>query len=303
MKKGKGLVIVIVILSILLLSSIGYILYDKLYVSEADTVQKDKDTISKQLVDSLYDSLVVGQGLKYGFYYDEKVTIDNIPDKVLLGFIASGYIEDNSISNYEAFLNTNKMKYFIVDDESEDYSEKYIETPKNYVVKSEVFLDLIKEKFNVDKNISLKDKTRLYNIFSKDFSFVIYNQDNNSYYLGYAPGAHDSPYVKREFVNYKENGNELYIYDKAIVCYGDYACYKSYPNISEKILINNMEELFSHEDEAKYDKYLDENDSWSIDKISKDFDVNTFKHTFKKASNGYYYWYSTEIDNSYNGSK
>ena len=39
--------------------------------------------------------------------------------------------------------------------------------------------------------------------------------------------------------------------------------------------------------------------SYNFDLIYKDFDseLNTYKHTFKKADNGNYYWYSSEIVN------
>ena len=44
-------------------------------------------------------------------------------------------------------------------------------------------------------------------------------------------------------------------------------------------------------------EYKEKDGTWNFEAIFEDFnnEINTFKHTFKKAENGNYYWYSSEV--------
>ncbi len=311
MKSKKSLVI-IVILSVLLLSLIGYVVYDKLYAKDNEIIEEEKEVISKQLVDSLYDNLLVGkyENKKFGFYYDKKVTIDDIPDNELLRFIATEYSIEKGL-RFNVYNNVHfdstKAKYYHYDDEEDKKVFDSDDSNSKSIVSKTELEKLIKEKFNVDRTINVKDGLTVY-LSPNTTQRAHYKASNKSFYFyDMKNDAINWSYVGRKFLNYKVSGDNLYIYDKAVVCCDYYGCAKSYTNYDDSDVIFNYDEeiLFNYNNQEEkmnnYVKNYNVEDSifeWDIDKIINDFDVNTFKHTFKKDSNGYYYWYSTEIDNN-----
>lgn len=111
--------------------------------------------------------------------------------------------------------------------------------------------------------------------------------DGNYYMIGYEGGGLGSTTIGYSRLEKAEqNEDYIYLYDKFLWQESlDYLVYdgtvKIYDSSDETNLIGEENEFLPKEDlNKRMDKYYDK--------------LNTYKHTFKKDSNGNYYWISTE---------
>ena len=312
-KSNKGFIITIVILSILLLGAVGYIAYDKFYLNdEKETVkeeQKTEEKLSEEEIKKLHGSLITSKVSKntWGFYYKDKLTIDNISSELLVKYAIINYINEKQINiNSDLVFERDKVLYNDRDDDGNlipaDKS-KY----ENQIISKKEIDNYIKEKFNTDKKITLKDKTEIPMGYMFGL-FAYYNINDDSFYL-YSPHRGGGLFeVANKFIEAKQEGDFIYIYDKAFVCAGDESgggCEKYFElerTYSNEIKLfdgptNSGKYFDKNQNEMKPNKEYLENGTWNFEAIFEDFDneINTFKHTFKKAENGNYYWYSSEV--------
>ena len=93
-KSNKGLIVLVVILSIALLGAIGYICYDKFMVKVEGPKQeepKQEEKLSEEEVAKLHDSLI-NHNNSYGFYFSEKTSIDEIDSKLFEETLNKNYL-------------------------------------------------------------------------------------------------------------------------------------------------------------------------------------------------------------------
>ena len=284
-KKGNtGLIVTIIVLIILLLGSIGYICYDKGVFDrligkekqiEEPKKEQEENKLSANDIDNLHESLIT-KDKEYGLYFNNKVTLESISADDFIPYIALNYASDNNIKYEGLFAYDADVDKDIV--KGTQYAKSEID---NYA----------KEKYNLSREITLSKEEDsnyvslwLYNNKKK----LVYDTINRAYY--FVPNGNDSGTVTvaSKLLKYEQNGDELSIYDKFVAC-GDY--------MEGKACSISMTDINNH-------KYFINSNSSNEKNINTDYVINnmieklnTFKHTFKKASDGKYYWYSSEIVN------
>lgn len=112
-------------------------------------------------------------------------------------------------------------------------------------------------------------------------------------------GGGDTPWEMStsEIISAEQKGNELYIYDKYVHIYGNasssnYDIYDSSDKslkIAENVSLNKIVNNASSSSGTYSSKAIINN----LETITNN-KIKTFKHTFKKNSDGTYYWYSSE---------
>ena len=313
-KKGNtGLIVLVVVLIILLLGSIGYICYDKgvfdsLLGKEKPVVEepKQEDKLSEEEVMKIHDSLVVKDS---DLYFEKNVSIDNISSDEIMPYLLMKYGIENGI-NFDTteespITNCGNNKLSLCKYVESDDGYKAVSVSKDSAVSiSKVDIDnMTKSLFNYNKVFELADYTN-YDGHDGD-SYFIYSKEDNKFYLIHSTQSGDCGTYssKTKMLKYEQNGNELYIYDKVIRCNGG-TCYKTKVfGDDNDIVLATVDRNFS----SKFKYTIDEKiASGSGDNFNINFDYifdkysnlfNTYKTTFKKANDGKYYWYSSEIVN------
>ncbi|MGM9879316.1 MAG: hypothetical protein ACI31R_04755 [Bacilli bacterium] len=315
-KTNKGLVVMVVILSIALIGAIGYICYDKFMVKE-DLKQEEtpkEEKLSEEEVKKLHESLISKSG-EHGFYYNRKVSIDEIPYNKFLQFAIADYLDENNIKfdldNSAVVCGDYSSEYYICDSETEKKVKESV-TDKMTISKDKITA-YIKERFNTDRNFVLDDEP-IGVTATNNALWVYYNSDKKEYY--FVVPHHGWPFSKiySKMLKYEQNKDEIVIYDKALIgtsCedYGFLCETMIYADPTDNYdnVIFSSGDLDTIKDKngkniPNGEKYVEFNEGQTIiheEAIFEDFDseLNTFKHTFKKASDGKYYWYSSEIVN------
>ena len=289
-KKGNtGLIVLVIFLTIALLGSIGYICYDKglfdnsLGKDKPGEELKSEEKLSEEEVIKLHDSLIT-KDKEYGLYFNSKVMLDNISADDFIPYVVLNYASDNNIK-YDALYgyNADVDKYIV---EGTQYEKSEIDKYAN-------------EEYNLNKELTLlKDENSdyasmwLYNSKKQ----LVYDTMNRVYYfvsVGYDSGTIT---VASKLLKYEQNSDELYIYDKFVAC-GDYmegkGCSLSMSDIDDN--------KYFIESDSRTGKVINIDDAKNI---NADYVINNminklkmYKHTFKKTSDGKYYWYSSEIVN------
>ena len=123
-----------------------------------------------------------------------------------------------------------------------------------------------------------------------------YHLDNNktTYYLGEVPKSGGGYQIYRQVSKVEENNNNLYIYDKAMVCLS--------PDWGRAICQNGIDVedtgdnvIFAKSTEEESKEFSSETMKYNTDYIFGNYNnVYNYKHTFKKV-NGNYYWVSSEV--------
>ena len=288
--KNTGLIITVIALVIVIFGLIGYISYDKLLSSKTNTNEEGNtksETIETKLteeeVKELHKNLVSVNKVK-GFYFKDKVTIDTVTPEQLLPYILLNYAKEKGIDDFTRDLQCHL--YQVNCEHGQPYSINKADID-NY----------IKSTFNTTRVFTINDSdTHMLGINTASY---VYDKDENKYYLGMIPGGTiDNFLIYTKFIKYEQENDNVYIYDNAFIASD--SCYLNSIDSSSPFLGVNgcysggaME--LSPEDQIKNEQaasYAKKKDSIFIDYESN---INTYKHTFKKASNGNYYWYSSEI--------
>lgn len=318
-KKGKGLIGLVVLLFIIVLGLVGYICYDKgVFDGLLGKEPSETNKISEEEVKKLHDSLIAKSD-QYGFYFNRKVSIDEMPAEYLLQFVIANYLDENNISydlnNYYMVCGDYSDEYYFCnyDDESENPKEINNDITKKMTISKDIIDSYIKQYFNTDRNVVFGDRISIQT--SKHLGLdVYYNSKKKEYYVVVPHRGGSSQNIGSKMLKYEQNGDELYIYDNAVICYIENGggCYNTiYLNYTESsndssLFYWNSTDNVRDKNDKKIDggtKYLGKwNESkrtydFNYDLIFEDFasEINTYKHTFKKGVDGKYYWYSSEI--------
>ena len=180
-------------------------------------------------------------------------------------------------------------------------------------ISKDVIDNYIKEKFGTDKDFVVDT----FHTQSSDNIGLggYYNSTKEEYYLTIPHHGGDTVRIYSKILNYEQNNDELIIYDKAFVAYSGesgMACDKVIKLKNESsntfdttlFMVTNSGKVLDKDrkDISDGDKYIDDENQNNLvneDAIFEDFDSDLykFKHIFKKADDGKYYWYSSEIVN------
>lgn len=309
-KSNKGLIVFVIILIILLLGTTGYICYDKgLFDSllgkekSVEKIKKEKK-ISEEEVMKLHNNLMIKDG---DLYSKSNINIDTISSSDLIPYVLIEYSKKNGINldneidviDCEEQYNDNKIHLCKYDDSKEDF----VSVPKDSVVsisKSDIDKE-IKLLFNTDRVFELTDYTEYYG--NQMVPVFVYSKDDNKFYLvNRGQGGDLGIYnANNKLLKFEQDENNIYIYDKVVRCMSS-ICYKTqaYGDNSDIVLMADERNGIS----ATVDSNILEKNTGTDLKINFNyiFDkygnlFNTYKTTFKKASDGNYYWYSSEIVN------
>jgi len=239
----------------------------------------NEDKIDINIVKELHNSLLT-ESHTHGLYPLNKVTINDANDKDLIIFNIKNYLIENNINYLKNNIENNPedyvMLYEINKTNFNDYMHKKYNTKTNYDLPIAADND---EGYNFENTIEL---------FSKDNQWTLMN----------IPKSGGNNYIEHKLLNYKAEGNELYIFDKMIACSesaGSSICSSIIADSNEGLVIDcssDSEGNLSASCPLKNDYTLAGLASYGLNQLSGK--LNTYKHTFKKNNEGYY-WYSTEV--------
>lgn len=283
-KSNKGLIILVIFLTIALLGSIGYICYDKgvfdsLLGKDKPVVAepKQEEKLSEEEVMKLHDSLIIGD-TEATLYFDKNVSVDSMTDE-LVEYLITKYGDEN---RWEVKLH----EYMSADNNSLDASDSGFD--KVAIVSKSTIESMLKDFTNITKTLDIKNGSS-YSYRAWSVKYVL-NED--AFNLSAATGGAEYGGLKSKMLKYEENGDNLYIYDKVVTCHVSqtFGCYNGNKNgyfitVQQDAKIKNDTDNYSNYNVVNYDYIFDKYG----DKLS------TYKTTFKKASDGKYYWYSSEI--------
>jgi hypothetical protein len=267
-KSNKGLIVLVIILLIIILVLGGYIVYDKVISNNKDvneeTIKDDEISLSDEEINNYLTYVplnVSGFAEEYGIdaYYGDKETISSINKEIAYG---NAYSLSEKTSLREEFDSSLEINTSLID---------------SCVTKTN-FNNEIKQLYNV--NLEVKK-------FEYDAG-TVYTTDNlYCYYVG--SGLLDSKHKVNKVLKTKVNDNELIIYEKAGFYQYVGEIIVTLTSKDSDVVYNVNLESYNYDDE----KGKEVAETYINDNIN---DFKTFKHTFKKNSDGNYYWYSTEVD-------
>lgn len=303
-KKPKGLIVLVVVLSILLCLSVGYICYDKFYTGNSDTTNtennnsnnnenKQEDIIlTEDEVKKLHDNLLVGD---YGLYFDKKMDINTVDKNYIISYAIMKYVSENNIElGYGFFHECGNGNVQFCNTENHTVSKESVVFVSKTAVDNEV-----KNMFNINSiNVKNRSKFEVPNSFA---NFVYFNEDNGFYFIDAIPGDGYITNYGDKMINYGQYGDELHIYSNHFGCnwYGGGYCVLSRNDSESKqddVVVAVDKELL--EDETVIgDKKIKTSDGFDFDYIFEKYGdkMDKYKTVFKKASDGKYYWFSSEL--------
>ncbi len=317
-KSNKGLIVLVIILIILLLSAISYICYDMgvfdslLGKDKSVEEPKKEEKLSEEEIMKLHDNLMIQDS---DLYLKNSVNIDTISSFDLISYVLIEYSKKNGI-NLDNEINVIDCGSASIADSKEEYDDnkihlcKYDDSKEDFVsVSKDSVVSIskndidreIKSLFNTDRSFEISDHTEYYG--NQADPVFVYSKDDNKFYLvNHQPlGEWEIYSANNKLLKFEQEDNKVYIYDKVVRCMG-FVCYKTqvYGDNSDIVLEakkrNGINVTFdSNILEKNTGKDLKINFEYIFDKYSNLF--NTYKTTFKKASDGNYYWYSSEIVN------
>jgi len=303
-KNNKKLIIIFSIICVLVAVISGYVTYSILEekynndesvdvgTNNSESINGSKIDVDFTYITELHDSLVIDN--VYGFYYAKKISITDNNESDLIGYGLSKYIEDNNIK-----LGSGE-KYF-----EDNVVEEFDGVVLAKISKTD-FNNYMHEKFNTDVNYDLPLSYGIGGHYGFEFfdrydgygnGFTSTENNWEVYYFGMGGSEQ---YLKNKIINYEAYENYIYIYDKMVYC----SAYTAYSGCQS--LINGLH--FDVIDCSQFDEDgntisscpLDE-EYPSLEELSEyafnnlNDKLNTFKHTFKKGTDGKYYWYSSEM--------
>ena len=250
--------------------------------TEVDSNQKETDNvksnvnlgnidINSELVQNLYSKILKSNDIAYNFegsfYKEEKTTLSNLTNKeILIATIQS--LPDKEFTSFKDIDKSISEKLGYYPNKSDESQYVHLNTLKIYSEKE--IIEHAKNIFGKDVNIeitSLNGCAHAYDFFDKK----LYSYD----YEGGGFGDLNSGYGE---IQYAIEDNEfIYIFDKFI--YKDEYNENYYKSSNTDIPLE-----VGNKNIASLEDYL----MYNIN------DLYLYKHTFKKAENGDYYWVSTE---------
>ena len=297
--------VLITIILLLGLCVIGFTIWYVLNYSKGTVVSEEKNKIEEikkanNLTDEqakAYSDLITLDG-SYGFYFDKKVSIDDISDFNMIIYALNNYVKENKISL------ENDLTCL-------DFDLDYCKNVTFPTVKSEKIESYIKNKFNTSREFELTPNNvpdqfidaEEFAIIGIHNGYCNYNFDKKTYSFGTLATGGMYRKIHTKLSKVEEDGDKLYFYDKAFVEEKGQG-YISLMTYLPSETSANDNEFFSYdvEDTKKYNEIkVTKKDGTNYYDIDVDYIFNkyndklsTYKHTFKKV-NGNYYWVSSEI--------
>jgi len=280
-KNNKGLIAIIIILTLCILGLVGYIIYDKALIKENNekktlstksttittTIKKEENL--EKIAQNLEKKLLTDDGTS-GLYYDY-ININDVNNAKFIVFNIKQYILENKI-NYSASM---------------DGCGVEINETNGYVISKDIINKYIQKKYNTTNNYDILESK--YIPFSTGGTeHVVSNGDN--YIIGCLAQSGGISKIFNKYQKIEQEKDRIYLYDNAISCHAemqDHYCTKEVDtNLYENVIFdanNSNTNIDTFEDMANhiFSNLLDK--------------TNTYKHTFIKSEDGSYYWHSTEI--------
>ena len=295
-KSNKGLIVLVVILSILLIGAVGYICYDKLMVKEepVNNDSKEIEKLSEEEVMKLHDSLVFEHE---SMFNNRSVDINSITADEIMPYVLKQYSVEKNI-DFQSDKNTiciseadNKINFF------DSISKKNIEKDNVFSVSKEEIDNYLKTLFNTDRVFEI-DNFSYFGFGDGNRNIYFYSKDDNKFYLGIScQGDAFTMDINSKFLNFEQDNDIVEIYSKVIKCLGGVVC--SNTGKAEGKYVSSKDFSYQNDEGFVQDTEFNKDSSINYDYLYEKYgDVfNTYKTTFKKADDGKYYWYSTEIVN------
>lgn len=238
------------------------------------TEQEGDGLNQTELVKSLHKSLITNDNF-FGFYFKDKTTIETISDDAMMLYVLSNMVKEKNI---------NDMLY------NDDFVTF---NPNAKVATQSEINDYVKKQFNTNREFKLKiSQLESIGLVLNGVTVCILS---DGYYCGEVgmSGERIGTYSELEKYEISKDNKYIYIYDKAIIYnegVGDgislyatnYSVVENYYSSENQINLPGTE---NYDPNKTIEQYFNKYES----------KLNTFKHTFKKASDGKYYWYSSEI--------
>lgn len=284
-KSNKGLIVLVVILILIILGLAGYICYDKFYLKEGPTKTVEEKQIAKlseSEIKELNDTLIVNN---FDLYLSKNIDFNSIDSTDLLSYVFANYVKLNNIDV--------SLKTVLANNTS--CGEAGIKSNNVVSVAKDEIDKLVVDIFGVEKEMLLNEEDMYFNNGGVFFKYV--KNDNKFYLISLCAGDAFEQSSYQKMTKYEQNNDEVYIYDKVVKCGASFVCSKngkpegSY--VSSRDLSYTGDKGFIHDAEFNKDDTIDY--EYLLEKYGDIF--NTYKTTFKKASDGKYYWYSSEIVN------
>lgn len=288
-KNSKGIIILVILLLLAVIGLSGYIVYDKVLSKDSDkkevtkTEEKEevKDITDTELVKELHSTLITKDNYN-GLYFSNKVSISDTNNKKLITFNLKKYKEDNNLEyskNVKYSENNSELGFLNLSVKKTDFN-KYMQN--KYNVNYEYNLADINSN-NVTESSGLGGCVSLF-VDSENYKFVS---------IGATCG---SSYIKNKLIKAEQDNEYIYIYDKAVSCIGDIGVTCNL--LSDDWSVENAIIDCTPDETGEFKTCPAENNEeklaeYAINNLSDK--LHTFKHTFKKASDGNYYWVSSEI--------
>ena len=222
------------------------------------------------------------ENIKFSFYRNGKIKYNDLTDiEKVICFLNSikdeDYIEKVDIENINLNLYQNEYKVYNVNYEQTKTADKYSNVNEN-----------IKRIFGRNAKIQKEN----YGLLS---GIVEYYDDSYYIYMIEGGGLGNTKYAYSEIQKVEQNEEEIYIYDKyiyldftnALVAYDDEL-------VHVYTSADKTKEIGKEKDNFKFNQETREYDLKDVFEKYED-KLNTYKHTFKKAEDGTYYWVSSEI--------
>ena len=269
-------IIVFLLFSVMELT--GYIVLDKKMkpkkVEPTNNIES-KEELSDKDIQNLLDELI-SNDKEIGLYADSKISSEEA-SKEFISFNIYNYIQENNIDVVPGAELSDGLKI------SKENINKYINDKYNTNIKYD--LPVSKDQFDAIGEIGCMS---------------IYSFDENNWSvmtLGKTCGKNN---ISHKLIKYEEDGENLYIYTYLVDCYTELqftTCNKE-PNINSE----NPIFVCSAEDENNENcpsdlnysnnKELEEYAKYTLENLTNS--LNTYKHTFKKVDDKYY-WQSSEL--------
>lgn len=277
-KNNKGLILLVIILIISVIGLAGYIVYDKVISKESDNKEEVtkveekeeiKDITNTELAKGLHSTLITKDKAS-GLYFENKVTSLEVSNADLIVFNIKNYLTDNNINLGES----EQIKC------AGDGFETIDECGSHKINKSDI-TTYMQNKYNNNIKYELsKDLNKFYELYG---TYVVVSNDE-TYEIMADSSASGFFFIKSKLVKAEQDDEYVYIYDKAVFCTAGAGSFYFY-NMMHDGLYSSTEEdsLLSIEEKAED----------ILNNLSDKLD--TFKHTFKKDSDGIYYWVSSEM--------
>ena len=270
-------IIVFLVLAVIALA--GYIVLDKkMKPKKVEPINniESKEELSLADVNALVDSLVTSDH-EFGLYSSEALN-NETASNAFLAFNIQSYILDNNIDL------KNEIKGCGASAEEGTY----------YKISKSSINEYINKKYNTTIKYDYKEsnKTPVTNLTG---TFELYSYDENNWAVVCVSKGGAGSYIGQKLDKYEEDGDNLYIYTKVVSCSGELgaSCQTEISNEMKGLLFYCSTDPENSENcpniEAKETKdYADYAIENMYDKL------HTYKHTFKKVDDKYY-WQSSEL--------